>query len=374
MRRVFAALILAPLVLRAQLVVVVRLQPPDAKLDEEFTILGSVRELSDGRVILTDPREMRMVVADLRTGKVEPIGRTGDGPGEYRMPAPVRALSGDSSFMADLLGLRWLLLDGARIVATIPPDAPAILVTGGLALGADVNGFVLSTKGPPPRTGAWEYGKGDSTASVRVARATGRADTVAWLRRAPGRGSMTVAADGRVVSSSASRQTLTVGEEALLFTDGWLAVTRLEPYRVDWRAPDGRWIHGAPLPVPLIKLDDREKRASVERTARGSSQPARSPDTIKDWPATLPPYTAASPLTASLDGRLLVMRQRSADHPETRYDVVNRRGILEVVITMPENERILGFGARSVYVVVTDEDGIQRVRRHPWPTGRPLTP
>ena len=57
----------------------------------------------------------------------------------------------------------------------------------------------------------------------------------------------------------------------------------------------------------------------------------------------------------------------SADHPETRYDIVNRRGVLDGQLTMPSNERIVSIGATSVYVAVIDDDGIQRLRRHPWP-------
>ena len=169
------------------------------------------------------------------------------------------------------------------------------------------------------------------------------------------------------------RHPLSVGEEALLFTDGWLAVARLEPYRVDWRTPDGRWIRGAALPVPLEKLDGREKQAHMERRAETTGQPTKSPDTVSGWPETIPPF-AGNSIVGSRDGRLLLRHEKTADHPETIYDVVTRRGILEGQITMPDNERIIGFGAKSVYIVVTDDDGIQRLRRHPWPAERPIVP
>ena len=54
----------------------IKLPAANASLAEEFTVIGSVRELSDGRVLITDPREGRVVVADLRTGAVQqvPIG------------------------------------------------------------------------------------------------------------------------------------------------------------------------------------------------------------------------------------------------------------------------------------------------------------
>ena len=36
-------------------------------------------------------------------------------------------------------------------------------------------------------------------------------------------------------------------------------------------------------------------------------------------------------------------------------------------LIMSPNECIVSLGAKSVYVAVTDDDGIQRLRRHPWP-------
>jgi hypothetical protein len=36
-------------------------------------------------------------------------------------------------------------------------------------------------------------------------------------------------------------------------------------------------------------------------------------------------------------------------------------------VAMAENERIVGFGVKSVYVAWKDADDIERLRRHPWP-------
>jgi hypothetical protein len=260
-----------------------------------------------------------------------------------------------------------LLLHGAKVVATLASEVPAVAATRSVS-GADSLGFVLTTlrQPPPARGGVSEFGRRDSVELVRVARSTARADTIARLRMTPTSIRATANAKGEPTSVSVRRNTLTVGEEALLFADGSVAVVRLDPYRVDWRAPNGRWTFGAALPAPVIKVNAREKRAHMDRTAKASGQPVKSPDTITDWPETLPPYVSNSLLPSS-DGRLLILRQRTSDHEEQRYDVVNRRGVLDGQLTLPENERIVGFGAHSVYVAVTDSDGIQRLRRHPWP-------
>jgi hypothetical protein len=150
-----------------------------------------------------------------------------------------------------------------------------------------------------------------------------------------------------------------VGEAPLLFGDGWIAVARLRPYRVDWRSPDGRWVRGAPLPIATIRMNDRERAAYVERNrwARNAT----------DWPETLPPFDTPTVLLASPDGMLVIQRLPSAAQPESRYDVVDRTGSLRGQIVLAANQRILGFGAQSVYVVETDADGIQRLQRHAWP-------
>jgi hypothetical protein len=38
-----------------------------------------------------------------------------------------------------------------------------------------------------------------------------------------------------------------------------------------------------------------------------------------------------------------------------------------VLVTDAGEKRLVAIGARGAYVVSTDEDGIQRLQRHPWP-------
>jgi hypothetical protein len=101
------------------------LPPPSASLQESFTALTSVVELGDGRVLLTDPREARIVVADLALQSVEAVGRRGQGPGEYMLAAPIRPLQSGRSVMIDGLGGRWLTFEGPRIVRTRTGSDPA---------------------------------------------------------------------------------------------------------------------------------------------------------------------------------------------------------------------------------------------------------
>jgi hypothetical protein len=379
-RFTLALVLAAPAILAAQAPKEIKLKPADAKPAEEFTFIGSVRELSDGRVLVNDPREGRIVVMDLKAGTVAQVGRKGSGPGEYQMAAPVRALAGDSSLVMDMLSRRWLLLNGASIVATLPPDTPIITAMKGFATGVDGRGYVWQTVNPQsfseqnPTPGTIEFGPKDSNFIVRGNRTTGALDTVAKVRAAVSRQTVTTNAQGKFQSVSNSRPPLSVGEEAVLFPDGWFAIARLEPYRVDWISPDKKVQKGAPLPVPLIKMTSRERDAYIaRRDAANAGSKSQLPaqlradiDALRDqFPESFPPFTNNS-LVATEDGHLLLLKPVSADYLDPRYDIVDRRGRLFGVLSLAKGERILAVSKKSIYISWRDEDDIQRLRRHPW--------
>src|SRR5437868_10232418 len=70
--------------------------PPIAVLTHDFGRIASVRELPDGRVIVTDGIENRVLVADFRSQLVEQVGRQGGGPGEFRNAGLAMGLAGDT--------------------------------------------------------------------------------------------------------------------------------------------------------------------------------------------------------------------------------------------------------------------------------------
>ncbi|HEY5544506.1 MAG TPA: hypothetical protein VIK50_00485 [Gemmatimonadaceae bacterium] len=330
----------------------VSLPPASAGLSAEFSDLTAMRELGDGRVLLYDRKEVRLVVAEFGTGSLRDIGRTGQGPGEFQSIAALLPLGGDSTLAADFVR-RWLILAGDSIVATLPSDTPAIGAVSLWPLGADRQGRVLSQ--------GFRRGGGsiDSTYVLLVERATGLSDTIARLgggvRRAP-ISSVNDPGLGRGVRIS--RIPLNVREAPLLLPDGWTAVVRLAPYRVDWRSPDGRWTSGAPIPVRPIRMNESERKFYSDRNSWSRN--------ATDWPELLPPFDTPTSLFATPDGWLVVKRLSSVGAPETRYDLIDKTGVRRSQLVLRPNEHVLGFGVASVYVVETDDDGIQRLRRHPY--------
>ena len=347
------------------------LKPANASLDAEFSDLTSVRELSDGRVLLTDRIENRIFIANLVTNHVASVGRSGEGPGEYRNALPLFQLAADSSVMPGFPDARWTLLKGDSVVATIPAHDPLLAVVPFL-YGADRNGFLLTIAEPSGRRSGANPSASDSTYLVLVTRATSHVDTIGRL------GTAVTDLFGSVPSGQRSpRRFYSVVDHAVMAVDGWVAVVRGHPYRVDWRTPDGRWWQGSQTIDRPIPMDDRERTAYLDRRAAaaatvtrgGNRQPAAPPRPapIAEWPAMIPPVVPGWPPMTTEDGLVVIRRTATSRHSGPLYDIVNRRGVRERQVSMAANTRILGFGRTSVYVVTSDADGIQRVSRHPWP-------
>jgi hypothetical protein len=344
----------------------IMLPAPNATLAAEFTLVTSTRELADGRLLIVDFSEKKLVVADWAKTDVTQLGRNGSGPGEYLQPSALFALGGDSTLLPDSRNGRWLLLHGATIAATIGPESPAIMSGARLPFGADDRGHVIFTR--PIGAGARSAGplpRLDSAVLIRVARATGRTDTLEVLRARATSIKVGGPAD-HPTSVSVLINPLAAGELATLFPDGWIAIARLDPYRVEWIPPDGKRILGPALPFERVRLDERERRAYVERQAARSGQPPRDPGSFPEWPELMPPFLTGS-LLAAPDGRLWIQRPPTAANPNPPYDVVDRRGALVARVAAGKDVEVVGFGRAAVYTVATDENGIQHVQRRLLP-------
>src|SRR5688500_1941086 len=82
----------------------------DLEYAEPFSCISGFRELSDGRVIVSDAREKTLQLIDLRTGATKKIGREGQGPGEWSTPMALLALPGDTTLLNDPQNNRFLTI------------------------------------------------------------------------------------------------------------------------------------------------------------------------------------------------------------------------------------------------------------------------
>jgi len=355
-----------PTGLAAQKADTLHLRPTDGTLENHpgFTDVRAVRELSDGRLLVSD--RFGLVLVDWRASEVITIGRKGEGPGEYVIPGGLYALGGDSTLFTDR-ARRWHVMDGPRIVETLGPSRPGIRMLGSNLSGVDSSGQILGVEGYS-YTHVSIPGERLTADSLRVQLVrnglTQDPLEVETIARVGGRGRLGISVLRTSTGGAISANPLSTEEQALLFPDGWIALALTEPYRVDWRHPEGTWDQGAPLPFVPVALNEGEGCAVFQ--PGGALAEACHDGRLGDFPEFLPPFLPDA-LLATADGKLLIRRTPSTGSPGNRYDVIDRRGQLVGVIALPPNQRIMGFGAASVYLVTTDEVDLQWLTRHPWP-------
>ena len=333
-QRLVLVLALVPSVVVAQQPTMIPLKPANGTLRDPLAV-GQVRELRDGRLIVAGSGGL--VVADIAKGTIQAIPNVPRG--------SLVALAADSTLVA-ARNTGWVFLDAEKVLGMLPPSNPVVVTAAEspLPISADNSGHVLSIAGGWP----------DSASAILIDRSTNERQRITYLWQGePARGGIPA-------------PVFVVNEQPVLALDGWIAVVRAHPYRVDWRMPTGEWIRGAPLPIPPMPMDKREQAAYLAYF----HQRPDSPNQPAKWPPFVEPFTYPVP-TATPDGKVLVRRWPSADLPGTRYDIVNRRGELEGQIALPGSyDQIAGFGAKSIYLVVVPDSTNPRRRqleRRPWP-------
>ncbi len=339
----------------------------------EFTGVRALRELSDGRVLVADSREHRLLVLDWERRTLRAILRSGDGPGEYRSLSALVALSADTTLVVDGTARRLLTLHRDRFVGSVPTDQTLHLMQFFSSMnGADALGGLLVLAAIPNASDRQRavYTRmpnfADSLLALRLDRTGRRIDTLAALRGRPwGRGEFERGAGGRRLAYVVANP-LAVGEQAWLFPDGAVAILRKEPYRVDWVASDGTVRRGAPIEgSDAVTAADR--RFALDTRYRDITPPRLREDEFTGWPALLPAFTPEALLPLP-DGRLAVERAITLHRRAPRVDIVDRTGARVATLELRDGERVVGFGRTFVYVVRRDEDDVEYLSRRSWPS------
>lgn len=399
----------------AQTVPVRTFSKPAAEYAEPFSSLRGVRELADGRVVVTDPRDKVVQLVDLKSGRATTLGREGSGPNEYQMPSGAFALPGDSTLIADPLNSRFLVLGPRGVLAgTWTPAAGAPAGGGGdrpatqamparppagggggpvmMTMGSVGPMMLLQTRATDAQGRIYATGSAiamtpegpkaaDSLPLMRVTRSTGASDTVAWLQ-VP-KGNTTVSATGGNMSLRIGGGPFAANDGWAVLPDGRVAVVRHQDYHVDVYPATGRGApaRGTPVRFTPVRVTEAEKQAWRDTRARsgtmaiamtrtegpgGSSQQSRavapSAEEPTDWPAAMPPFDAGR-VFATPTGQVWVGRYQSASDKAPRYDVFDATGKHTGQVVFPANTRVVGFGTGTVYTVRIDEDDLQYLQR-----------
>lgn len=339
----------------------------------EFNNIGSLRALDDGRLLVVDRKDLLVYLLDPRTGAQQTIGRQGDGPAEYRRPSHVLAARGDTTIVLDILSRRSFRVDGGTLQ---PARRDSLLGAVGSLCGIDRDGHILATR---PHVATVRRGSGagagppgaDSIVVLRYRLGAARVDTLTRLRNANGGTLVKVNwVNGRGQGGWVIEAPAAVEDQACVFPDGWIALLRQAPYRVEWLTPNGATAASGTLPEEVIAMTQREQEYARER-AMGTSASVRAIPTSEfpPWPDRAPPFVSAARergAVPSADGLLLVPRWPRSEQRLWIYDVIGRDARRVGRIILGEQSRIIGTTLGVLYIVDTDDDGLQRVRRVRW--------
>jgi len=348
---------------------------PEQVLAAPFSQIAGGRELADGRLILTDRLEDRVVVADLATGKLTPIGRAGAGPEEFRRPGRLIPVNGDSILLADEGNERLLVIGpDLRIHGTFRLEVPGV-GTDLWPRGVDAQGRYYVTVPRWAMMGGPYAGHGDSLPILRSARSGSRPEIVTWvvaLADPPGQ-----VRHGLPYIPWSPQDGWTVNAA------GEVMVVRAGDYHVERIGAAGTR-RGAPVPFTPLQVTAADKRAYTKEFmensgigGRGASGGSAVGNVPAEWmsdasinnlvatniyAATKPPITDRVPILAP-DGTLWVERS-GALGAATTYDLFDAAGKVIRKVTLPAGRRLLLVGRTGLYLVAADEDGVERVERY----------
>ncbi len=348
--------------------------PTKVRIATGLSRVSAVRELPDGTVLFTDTQDRALF--SVSAGRApKQLGRQGDGPFEYRQPARLFALQGDTTLVVDGSNRRWLLLVGTRFIPLLDIAKPLASSLGTELESIDaygrvlqLSGFAIARKNMP-----WRYpGQPAGADSIRVLRFRFGSEGVDSIRTI--RGGYDGPSAQRTVTMRGSRMShhvvnpLRASEWATSFPDGTIAIVYLTPYRVEVIEPNGRATMGPPIEAP-VRVSAQIKRSVVAlRWTDDDGSMKLSPSDFPYWSAYVPALemVLTHPVLAAVDGRLYIHR-RQIDQSPRRVDVINRTGKRVSQMQLPHGAAIVDSGKRGLYVVVTDPDGLQELWRYVYP-------
>ena len=376
--RAFCLLLAMPAATQAQ--TAVSLSKPDAQFADPFTRIVGIREMTNGKVLVADIQDKLVQMIDFTTRASVKISREGQGPTEYALPTAAYAMPKGETWINDLLGRRFLVIDGTgKPVRTVPlPGAGGggLIGIGTGGGGADQNGRIYF-QSPPFGAGGPGAPPPDSLAITRWDGVKSSMDTVAWM--IPAKNNFAgAAAGGRVTMRIGGAKVFTPAEQWGVAADGAIARVMYSPYRVVWYPPNGGASAAGPTQsyTPMA-VTDADKKEIIEQRKRqrpmtimiggpagraGPSPNIQVPD--PEFADTKPPFDGNGAVVVSPEGEVWVQRTQPAGTRNPLYDVFDRTGKLVRKVTLNPQSVVRGFGNGTIYVVRTDDDDLQYVERY----------
>ncbi len=349
-----------------------QLGSPTATFPEPLSLIRGLRELSDGRVLVTDWIEERLVALDFVGGTSRDIGRVGRGPREFRLPAGLVALPGDSTLLVDVGNGRFVIVGPDLAINRTMSARPDEARFGITPRAADDTGRVYFTTSPWARGPA--AGPSDS---VDIARWDPQRHTVESLGTVNG---ITRRKDRGPSMTPRFPNVPFAPQDAWAVThQGDVFIVRSADYHIERVTRDGQVVVGPPIRHETLPVTHDDKFAYVLWNTLSSpiggrgegmahqpaawSEPAYIEEMIanNEFAEVKPPFVPGGAWTTP-QGELWVERSVPFGTPTT-YDVFDDQATRVKQMVLPEGRRLLGFGRGVLYAVVEDEDGLQWVEK-----------
>lgn len=354
------------------------LDEPATAYGEPFSLIGGVRELEDGRVLVSDALEEKLYVLDPGLEAVEIIARNGQGPDEYRQPDGLFAWPGDSTLMVDIGNGRMTVIGSdysfGRTVPVIQQEDMGLQII--IPEGVDAGGYVYYE----PR--------GDGM--IRDS-----ADIVRWQPDAEAEPAPVVRIKLADVTERTSGGANDMRQEVrpvpLSPEDGWavgpdgsVAVVRAGDYHVDWVRPDGSVVSGSPVAYESVPVKQADKEAWTEEIAANGMMMmvtnqngqmnasmrrggGRTPSVDRfEWPEVKPAFAPGSVRVDPLGYVWVEKHVPAGDSPV--LDVFDGAGDRVGSVTIPPRSSLRGFGEGTLYLTRRDDLGFLWLERYERPS------
>ncbi len=351
----------------------------------EFSRITSVRELSNGSLLVLDGAERIITAITFESNSSRKVGRQGGGPREVRFPSNLLAVSQDTVWITDLANFRWLPVDAnLNFGATVPFGPVGDLVLRESMLGADMMGnlYFSLDRGLAEKRSSSGYRE---VPVVRVRRRDWKVDTILTIIAPAGRESSSRSAGPGQIQLMTTRP-LAFEDQVAIAPNGSVLVLQALTSSVKVIDASGRARQGKPLKRPVVVVDETEKAAiragqvvagsifvvggsgtatSIRSVTPRTPRPPLQDMPRTEWPKVKPPFlrgALASPL-----GRVWTIRPAQSSVRERIYDVISESGDYAGAVSVLPELALIAVGRKHVYLTHTDGDGLQTIRRYPLP-------
>ena len=365
----------------AQAVTVRDLPKPTREIEEPFSIVTGALELRPSQVLAVDGTEATVTLVDFTKGTRTAIGRQGSGPGEFRMPAGLVRLHGDTLWLFDAMQQRlvafnpdltpgttmpFLVFDQATTTALTAPylgDRKGLIYASAMKIEAGRSGNNMQMSLP------------DSVGIVRVD-PRGKASRTELARvRFPVSGKPDIKQNGTALKMTMAFPGLIASDPWTVFPDGRVAIVRGANYTVEYISADGKKT-SARVAYDPIKVTAADQRAEMDEARKQMAEQGKMAQKMMpanitmdfeltppaDWPANYPPVSALGAL-AGPDGRLWIRRAIPFRVGREQWDVIDPAGKLVASWRLPAKTTVVAVGQGVVYTVRTDEDDLRYLQR-----------